>query len=65
MKPRKGDWYRHHERAEDFRILGIDEEEGIVEMQFASGDEADMDLAEWLEMGFKAVPAPEHKAARP
>lgn len=59
MKPQKGQWYRQRDAGREFMILGIDEGEGIVEMQYADGNEGEMDLTEWLEAGFERIAARE------
>ena len=56
MKPQKGQWYRNRDLGREFRIVGIDEGEGIVEMQYADGDDGEMDLTDWLESGFERLP---------
>jgi hypothetical protein len=55
MKPQKGQWFRHRDAGREFMVVGIDEGEGLVEMQYADGNEAEMDLTEWLEYGFERV----------
>ena len=56
MKPQKGQWYRNRDLGREFQIVGVDEGDGIVAMQYADGDESDMDLTEWLESGFERLP---------
>lgn len=56
MKPQKGQWYRHRDLGRDFRIVGVDEGEGVVGIQYADGDESEMDLTDWLESGFERLP---------
>jgi hypothetical protein len=53
MKPKKGQWFRHRDAGREFMVVGVDEGEGIVEMQYADGNESEMDLTEWLEHGFE------------
>ncbi len=55
MKPQKGQWYRHRDAGREFMIVGIDEGEGIVEMQYADGNEGEMDLTDFLEHGFERL----------
>lgn len=55
MKPQKGQWYRHRDAGREFMILGIDEGEGLVEMRYADGNEAEMDLTEFLEHAFERL----------
>jgi hypothetical protein len=55
MKPQKGQWYRHRDAGREFMIVGIDEGEGIVEMQYADGNEGEMDLTEFLEHEFERL----------
>lgn len=55
MKPQKGQWFRHRDAGREFMVVGIDEGEGLVEMQYADGNEAEMDLTEWLEYGFERM----------
>jgi hypothetical protein len=58
-KPEIGRWYGHLDKGEVFQVVGLDEEEGTVEMQFFGGDLDEVDLDSWDELPLALVETPE------
>lgn len=57
--PVPGQWYENLEEAETFRVLSIDEDAALVEIQYADGDVEDIDYDTWTEMDLELTEAPE------
>ena len=49
FKPEIGDWYKN-ERDMSFEVTAVDEEDGIVEIQYFDGALEELDLSTWYEM---------------
>lgn len=47
VKPQVGEWYRHLDKGEPFRVVGLDEDEGTIEMQYFDGDVDVIDRESW------------------
>jgi len=45
IEPIVGDWYSSH--GERFEVVAVDEDERAIEMQYADGTLAEMDLDDW------------------
>ena len=48
LEPIVGDWYTY--RGRDFTVIDVDEDEGIVEIQYASGTVQQVYLNSWYDM---------------
>lgn len=59
VDPIVGNWYRDLERDDRFEVVAVDEDEGIVEIQFFEGDVEEMDVDTWYEMDLEVIEAPE------
>jgi hypothetical protein len=57
LEPIVGDWYSH--RGRDFTVIDVDEDEGIVEVQYASGTVQQIDLSAWYDMDLEPSEEPE------
>ena len=57
LEPIVGDWYSH--RGRDFTVIDVDEDEGIVEIQYASGTVQQVDLSAWYDMDLEPSEEPE------
>jgi hypothetical protein len=57
LEPIVGDWYSY--RGRDFTVVDVDEDEGIVEIQYASGAVQQVDLNAWYEMDLEPSEEPE------
>jgi hypothetical protein len=57
LEPIVGDWYSY--RGRDFTVVDVDEDEGIVEIQYASGAVQQIDLNAWYDMDLEPSEEPE------
>lgn len=57
--PTIGSWYEHLERGQKFEVLDVDEDRGVVEVQYTDGDIDEMDIDEWHELELEPIDTPE------
>jgi predicted dehydrogenase len=57
--PVKGQWFEDLEENEIFRVLSVDPDEEIVEVQYENGDIEAMDLDTWHELDLERAEEPE------
>jgi hypothetical protein len=62
-EPVKGQWYENVEDDETFRVLSVDEDAELVEIEYLDGDIEELDLDTWHEMDLERIPEPEGWAA--
>lgn len=62
-EPVKGQWYENVEEDETFRVLSVDEDSELVEIEYLDGDIEEMDLDTWHEMDLERIEEPEGWAA--
>ncbi|MDQ2640139.1 MAG: hypothetical protein M3Y79_06130 [Pseudomonadota bacterium] len=58
-EPVKGQWYENVEEDETFRVLSVDEDGELVEIEYLDGDIEEMDLDAWHEMDLERIEEPE------
>lgn len=58
-EPVKGQWYENVEDEETFRVLSVDEDAEIVEIEYLDGDIEELDLEEWHEFDLELIEEPE------
>ena len=58
-EPVKGQWYENVEEDETFRVLSVDEDAELVEIEYLDGDIEELDLDAWHEMDLERIPEPE------
>lgn len=58
-EPVKGQWYENVEEDETFRVLSVDEDAELVEIEYLDGDIEEMDLDTWHEMDLERIEEPE------
>ena len=59
FEPVKGQWYENVEEDELFRVLSVDEDGELVEIEYVDGDIEEMDLDSWHEMDLERTTEPE------
>jgi hypothetical protein len=59
LEPKVGRWYRNIDEEELFRVVGIDEDDGVIEIKTVDGDVEELDLSEWVELDLETAEAPE------
>ncbi len=62
-EPVKGQWYENAEEDETFRVLSVDEDTELVEIEYLDGDIEELDLDAWREMDLERIEEPEGWAA--
>jgi hypothetical protein len=58
-EPVKGQWYENVEEDETFRVLTVDEDAELVEIEYLDGDIEEMDIDTWHEMDLEKIEEPE------
>lgn len=58
LEPEIGAWYRET-GGEAFEVVAIDEEEGVVEIQYFDGAIEELERDTWYEMELRSVEPPE------
>ena len=58
-EPVKGQWYENAEDDETFRVLSVDEDSELVEIEYLDGDIEELDLEEWREFDLELIEEPE------
>jgi hypothetical protein len=58
-EPVPGQWYENLEEEEPFRVLSIDEDSELIELEYLDGDIEEIDLETWHEMDLELTQEPE------
>ncbi len=58
-EPVKGQWYENVEDEETFRVLSVDEDSEMVEIEYLDGEIEELDLEEWREFDLELIEEPE------
>src|ERR1700733_7485551 len=58
-EPVPGQWYENLEEEESFRVLSVDEDTELGEIESLDGDIEEMDVESWHEMDLEKIPEPE------
>ena len=58
-EPVRGQWYENAEEDDSFRVLSVDEDAELVEIEYLDGDIEEMDLDTWHEMDLEKIAQPE------
>jgi hypothetical protein len=58
-EPVAGQWYENLEEEETFRVLSIDPDSELVEIEYLDGDIEEIDLETWHEMDLEPTEEPE------
>jgi len=58
-EPVPGQWYENVEEEEQFRVLSVDEDSELIEIEYLDGDIEEMDLETWHEMDLERIEEPE------
>jgi hypothetical protein len=62
-EPVAGQWYENVEEEESFRVLSVDEDSELVEIEYLDGDIEEIDIEAWHEMDLELTQEPEGWAA--
>jgi CRISPR/Cas system-associated protein Cas7 (RAMP superfamily) len=58
-EPVPGQWYENLEDEESFRVLTVDEDSELVEIEYLDGEIEEIDLETWHEMDLEQTDEPE------
>jgi hypothetical protein len=58
-EPVPSQWYENLEEEEQFRVLSVDEDSELVEIEYLDGDIEEIDLEAWHEMDLEKIAEPE------
>ncbi len=58
-EPVPGQWYENLEEEEQFRVLTMDEDSELIEIEYLDGDIEELDLEAWREMDLERIEEPE------
>ena len=58
-EPVPGQWYENLEDEESFRVLTVDEDSELVEIEYLDGEIEEIDLETWHEMDLERIDEPE------
>ena len=58
-EPVKGQWYENLEDEDSFRVLSVDEDAELVEIEYLDGDLEELDLDTWHELDLEKIKQPE------
>jgi len=59
IEPIVGNWYCHLSKGQLFQVVGLDEDEGLVEIQRFDGDLEAIDLDTWMALDIELGEPPE------
>lgn len=59
LDPKVGRWYRRLDNEQMFKVVDIDEDDGMVEIKTADGEVEELDSADWVELDLEMAEAPE------
>jgi hypothetical protein len=62
-EPVVGQWYENVEEDDSFRVLSVDPDAELVEIEYLDGDIEEIDLDTWHEMDLERIAEPEGWAA--
>jgi hypothetical protein len=58
-EPVAGQWYENAEENDSFRVLSIDEDSELIEIEYLDGDIEELDLDTWQELDLEKIDEPE------
>ena len=59
LDPKVGRWYRRLDDEQLFKVVSIDEDDGLVEIKTVDGEIEELDSTEWVELDLEVAEAPE------
>jgi len=59
LDPKVGRWYRRIDNEQLFKVVSIDEDDGLVAIKGTDGEVEELDSAEWIELDLEIAEAPE------
>jgi len=59
IDPRIGQWYSHSDKGQQFEVIALGEEEGVVEIQYFDGTIEELELSDWSNLEIESIEPPE------
>lgn len=59
LDPRVGRWYRRLDDEQLFKVVSIDEDDGLIEIKTFDGKVEELDSSEWVELDLENAATPE------
>ncbi len=56
--PAVGNWYQSPDQTK-FEVIALDEEDGVIEIQYFDGELDEVEFEAWSQMGLETIPPPE------
>jgi hypothetical protein len=60
LDPILGNWYQHLDKGELFRVVAVDEDNELIEIQNFGGDVDEVEMSQWQEMEIELAEEPEN-----
>jgi len=58
--PITDNWYLHLDKGQRFLVIEVDEENGLVELQYFDGNIDEIELSQWHDMELERIEEPEN-----
>lgn len=58
-EPVAGQWFENVDENESFRVLSVDEDAELIEIEYLDGDIEELDLDTWAELDLEKIEQPE------
>jgi hypothetical protein len=55
----KSQWYENLEEEEQFRVVSVDEDSELIEIEYLDGDIEELDVEAWHDMDLERIAEPE------
>lgn len=59
LDPKVGRWYRRLDDEQLFKVVAIDEDDGLVEIRKTDGETEELDSTEWIVLDLEVAEPPE------
>jgi len=59
LNPVAGRWYLNLDKDELFKVVSVDEDNDVIEVQHADGELEDLESADWFELDLERAAQPE------
>ncbi|MDX1812776.1 MAG: DUF6763 family protein [Gammaproteobacteria bacterium] len=60
LDPILGNWYQHLDKGQLFRVVAIDEDNNVIEVQNFDGDVDEIEMSQWRDMEIELAEEPEN-----
>ncbi len=62
LDPIEGNWYQNLDDDQEFTVVEVDEDSGLVELRYLNGDVDEIDIEEWNELELEEIEEPDYWA---